>query len=229
MEVKLLHVTPLETLVLAIRTCYDSMGNSDSTYNDCGFELGDKDKALIERVIESGHTSTLEHLNFSFYIKDYSRSLLQEKSRHRIASDSEKSTRYCLKKMETSKPFVEIDRYGIKHYNFKEAEQYLVFTGIGQVDKASIEALENVRLCVRAGIPNDKTKYCLPESFKTTCVFTINARSLINFFELRTSPKALWEIREMAYELYDKIPEQYKFIFENYIYKEESKEKSECI
>ena len=221
MEVKLLHATPLETLVLAIRTCYDSMGNSDSSYDDSEFILGEKDKALIEQIIESGHTSTLEHLSFNFYIKDYSRCVLQEKSRHRIASDSEKSTRYCLKKMETSKPFVEIDRDGNKHYNFKEAEQYLVFTGIGQVDKASIEALENVRLCVRAGIPNDKTKYCVPDSFKTTCVFTINARSLINFLELRTPPRALWEIREMAYELYNKIPTNYKFIFENYIYKEE--------
>jgi thymidylate synthase (FAD) len=43
---------------------------------------------------------------------------------------------------------------------------------------------------------------------------------LQNFLALRTNKAALWEIRELAYAVYDAIPSKHKFIFEDSIYKE---------
>jgi len=76
--VTLLHNTPLHIVVKAIRTCWQSHERSDS--------CGEKDRELILKVgNKMKHASTLEHLNYTFYIEDISRALLQELARHRIA------------------------------------------------------------------------------------------------------------------------------------------------
>jgi thymidylate synthase (FAD) len=81
-------------------------------------------------------------------------------------------------------------------------------------------ALENLRICIVDGIANDKAKFCLPDSLQSECIFTINARSLRNFFELRTGPRAMWEIRQLAYMMWDAIPEEYRFMFIDTIHPE---------
>ena len=61
----------------------------------------------------------------------------------------------------------------------------------------------------------DDAKYLLPESYKTSLVWTINARSLQNFLALRSSLSALPEIQELALNIYKAIPSEHKFIFKN--------------
>ena len=97
------------------------------------------------------------------------------------------------------------------------ASKYIVLTGDKEVDNMSILALENVRRMVQEGKPNDLSKYCMPECFKTSLVMSINARSLQNFLELRTSKHALKEIQELARALYEALPEEHKFLFKEYI------------
>ena len=99
----------------------------------------------------------------------------------------------------------------------KRASKYIVLTGDPDIDKASIKALEELRKLVKAGKSNDKIKYALPECFKTSLVWTINMRSLRNFLELRTSKAALWEIRELAYNLYNQLPVEHKFMYSDII------------
>ena len=52
------------------------------------------EKAL-RHTIASGHESVIEHVNFTFEIEDVSRTLLAQLTRHRIASFSVQSQRYC--------------------------------------------------------------------------------------------------------------------------------------
>lgn len=212
MEVTLLHNSPLEVVVKAIRKCYASEGKSDSSReyyfntpeetHELLWTLGSKDKALIKRIIESDHTSTLEHLSFSFDIDGLSRAALQELARHRHASLSVKSTRYTLKEIE----------------NTDDAwlEDYLVPSGDKVVDEANYWQLVGLAKRMEdAPYEIDKVKYMLPESFKTSLIWTVNARSLRNFFKLRSSKRALWEMRELAVELYKLIPDGMESIFED--------------
>ena len=97
------------------------------------------------------------------------------------------------------------------------ASKYIVLTGDEAVDNMSILALENVRRMVQEGKPNDVSKYCMPESFKTSLVMTINARSLQNFLELRSSKHALWEIQLLAKAIYTALPDDHKFLYDNII------------
>lgn len=97
------------------------------------------------------------------------------------------------------------------------ASKYIILTGNKDVDNMSILALENVRRMVQEGKPNDVSKYCMPESFKTSLVMTINARSLQNFLTLRSSKHALWEIQLLAKAMYKAIPDEHKFLYDNII------------
>lgn len=225
MFVQSLHVSPISLIVNGIRTCYSSFGNSDSYFDDIGnYVLGDKDKALISKIISSGHHSVLEHQSYTFYIEGMSRGCLQELSRHRIGvSPSVKSTRYTLKQLKNEEPFIDYiinDKSTTTIMHHDRAKKYIVYTDDSYVDNFSIKALENIRLVVDSNTPNDIAKYCLPESFKTSGQYTFNARSLIHLFELRMSPRALKEFRELACCIYFSIPDDYKFMFTNYINKE---------
>ena len=203
MQVDLLQASPLSIVISAIRKCYESEGRSDSVTENGVFTLGVKDEELLKRIIASGHHSTIEHCNFTFDIDGISRGCLQELARHRLASLSVKSTRYTLGRIKNS----------LSLHNTEEAGKYLVWTNNNLVDSAAVSALINVQKLARQGVPNDELKYCLPESFKTSLIWTINARSLRNFFALRLDTRAHWEIRWMAEEIEKLIPDAHKILF----------------
>jgi len=250
-KVKLLHVTPLWIAAHAIRKSKDSYDKSDTKAwlqcsecylgryvplveadkcPNCGSKhvstniiIGNKDRELIYRIANKyKHSSTIEHIIATFDISNISRALLQELSRHRIASLTVKSTRYTLKKLSDEEPFyLESDWHCQTTDIGKRAEKYLVYSGVDRVDWHSIQALENLRQDIEAGVSNDIAKYTLPESFKTSLIWTINFRSLQNFLKLRTAPDALWEIRNLAYAIFDAIPDEYKYLLEDFVYEKE--------
>lgn len=205
MKIELLHSTPLWVCSKAIRRCWASEDKSDTiTHYDVVAEIfdtvcGEKDKALIDRVgNQNRHSSTLEHLVYTFDITGISRACLQELARHRHQSLSVQSSRYVLKK---------ILKDGV--------DDAYVKTNIAQLDEKIEDAL--LTMANTDGISNDKLKYMLPEALKTSLVSTWNARSLQNFLSLRTSKSALWEIRELAYAMYDALPEEHKYLFKDCI------------
>ena len=206
MQVTLLNYTPLNICSHAIRTCWQSFEKSDNG--------GEKDVELIERVGNKfKHASTLEHLSYNFYIQGISRALLQELARHRVASLSVKSTRYTLKELKKEDKFELGD--------FERAARFIVLTGDETVDNASIKALENLReILANTTKSLDIVKYCLPECYKTELTWSVNARSLQNFLSLRSSKSALWEIRNLSLKLYESLPQEHKFIFEDHVNQE---------
>jgi len=217
MHIELLQSGSLEVVIRAIRTCYDSMGKSDSLTQNGEFILGAHDKALIKTIIDSGHHSTIEHLSYTFHIEGISRGCLQELARHRIASMSVKSTRYTLGRIKHEESFLlpplVFDELKVFQYDKERAAKYLVFTGDDHIDGAAITALETLRILAQFDKPNDQLKYCLPEAMKTELIWTINARSLRNFLKLRTSPRAHWEIRKMAEVIKSLIPAEHLVLF----------------
>ena len=205
-KVKLLSYTPLEIINTAIRTCWDSHDKSDN--------LGEKDLDLIKRVIlQNKHESCGEHCVFNFFIQGISRLNLMELTRHRLASYSVKSTRYTLKELRNETEFTIKDK--------ERASKYINLTDNNNVDECSIQALENVRRlvnnAVNYNVTQDLIKYALPECYKTDLTFSINVRSLRNLLKLRTSKTAHFEIRNLAYKLYEALPEEFKFLFADVI------------
>jgi thymidylate synthase (FAD) len=191
MQVKLLFNSPLWVASKAIRKCWASEDKSDNG--------GEKDKELIHRIgNKNKHKSTLEHLVYSFDIDGISRACLQELARHRIASYSVKSSRYTLKELKNALDF----------------SKFLVQTPNETLDHMNERQLDKIQDLLLNGVSNDIVKFMLPEAYKTSLVMTINARSLQNFLELRSSKHALWEIRDLAKNMYEAIPEEHKYLFE---------------
>ena len=171
----------MSIIIEATRTCYDSMSKSDN--------LGDKDLALLKKIIDSKHESVLEHMVFTFKITDISRACLQELARHRIASYSVKSTRYTLKELRDTPD--------------NELEKFLIEDIESIVKSSAIDSLKKIKMMLNMSNPDmDKIKYALPECYKTELVWTINLRSLRNFLKLRLSLKAHQEIRKLATIIY---------------------------
>lgn len=181
MKVQLLNKPDMSIIIEATRTCYDSMSKSDN--------LGEKDLALLKKIIDSKHESVLEHMVFTFKITDISRACLQELARHRIASYSVKSTRYTLKELRNTPD--------------NELEKFLIDDIEPIVKSSAIDSLKKIKMMLNMSNPDmDRIKYALPECYKTELVWTINLRSLRNFLKLRLSLKAHQEIRKLATIVY---------------------------
>ena len=231
MTVKLLHSTPLWVASKAIRKCWASEDKNDTlTHYDAVLEVfdtntGPKDKELIHRVgNKNKHASTLEHINYSFDIDGISRACLQELARHRHASMSVKSTRYTLKELKEEQQLVLVNEH-YTEYLIDVAKKYIVMpphaNRYDKVWQGQVRALELLREeLVYSKDSNDILKYMLPESYKTSLVWTINMRSLQNFLALRTNKAALWEIRDLANLIYNTLPEEHKYMYTEFIYKE---------
>lgn len=193
MKVELRHHTPIHILIGAIRTCWDSKDKMDTA----GDSLGEKDERLVETILNKGHTSTLEHITYNFHISGISRLCLQELARHRMANFSVKSSRYTLRELR----------------NVEELSEFIVESNNTQINNYNIQQLRKIQALQNQGIDNDTLKYLLPESYKTELYFTINARSLRNLFEIRGRGNAHPEIRKLAFELYEKIPQSHRILF----------------
>lgn len=139
----------------------------------------------LRGAMASGHESVAEHASFTFHIQDVSRVLLAQLTRHRIASFSVESQRYC-----GVRPIWVIPET-IKAAGFEQA--YL----------AQCESAYNL-FCtmVSQGVPGEDARYVIPECAVCDLIFTANARELRHFFSLRMCNRAQWEIRNLADEMH---------------------------
>lgn len=203
MQVTLLHSTPLEIADQAIGQCWGK--GCMPTY--------DKLVERMDRVANKHkHASTIEHITYNFHIDGISRACLQELARHRISSFSVKSSRYTLGELKNEPAFTDANVDKLR------ASTYVVFTGNDMVDYFILVALDNLRKLLVLGGSNDIIKYALPEAYKTSLSWSINARSLQNFLSLRSDKAALWEIRNLAYAVYDALPPEHQFLFTDYVH-----------
>lgn len=216
MQITLVEHTHLSSCALAIRECWGSQ-DKGGCYLAPTDDITEGDKALLDRIINKHkHASTAEHLVYRYTINGVSRACLQEIARHRMASPSVRSSRYTLTELRKEPSFTSYTDMDHQEYNEDgrtRAEKYLVMTSDERVNRMSILALDNLRDLIVAGISNDIAKYAMPENYKTSLAWTINARSLQNFLSLRTDKAALWEIRDLANTLYTALPESHKYLF----------------
>lgn len=167
----------------------------------------------VKELYENEEMKSL--LSFNLYIRGTTRACLQEICRTRVASYSVKSTRYTVTKdLKNEEEFKDLVK------DRERASKYIRLTGNERVDMVSMLALENLRCLILDGISNDVLKYAIPECYKVDLAMSINFDGLYNFLELRTSPHALLEIRELAYAIYDVLPEEVKHLFGEAIYKD---------
>lgn len=146
----------------------------------CTGYTGDPIKAL-RGALDSGHESVAEHASFTFRVEGVSRVLLAQLTRHRVASYSVQSQRYCGVKPEWVVPQTIVDA-GYKR-------DYLQMCGL---------CYDLMCDMIRDGVPEEDARYIIPQGVTCKLIVTMNARELRHFFSLRCCNRAQWEIRELA-------------------------------
>ena len=81
--------------------------------------------------------------------------------------------------------------------------------------KGTKETIDSYILLCGMGIKPEDSRFILPQSFKTNIIVTMNARSLLNFFELRCCLHAQWEIRNLANKMLAEVKKVAPTIFKN--------------
>jgi thymidylate synthase (FAD) len=159
-----------------------------------------KQSAVLRQVLNLGHTSVIEHASFTFAISDVSRSLTHQLVRHRIASFSQQSQRY----VNLNEPNYVIPPSIRKNKKTKKA-----------YEKTMMVIWDYYNKLLELKIPAEDARYVLPNGTCTNIMVTMNARSLLNFFELRCCLHAQWEIRLLANKMLQEVKKIAPIIFKN--------------
>lgn len=197
MNVELLSVTPHPENIPALAA---KLTHSPSTPQELRQSSEKELNTILKHVLRLGHTSIVEHTSFTFAISEVSRSLTHQLVRHRIASYAQQSQRYVNLK----KPQFVIPPKIQKNEQMKNAYE----DTMNEIWKQYNQLLE-------MGIPAEDARYVLPNATFTNIIVTMNARSLLNFFELRCCLHAQWEIRELAQKMLKLVKKKAPIIFKN--------------
>jgi thymidylate synthase (FAD) len=204
-----LEFTDAQVLALsAIRTCYSEKKPSEIAMMEGVKYFGTPSKEdptvsdatrLFLQIVRSGHTSTLEHLQFVFTIEGVSRALLGQLTRHRHMQYSVQSQRYVK--------FGSDDR--------SEGFDYIVPQKVA-INKMALSLFEAYMVKIQAmydelranGIPAEDARAVLPMASACNLVMSANLRSILEFYKKRKKGNgAQHEITLLADKLRDLVVE----------------------
>jgi len=193
----------LQRIERAGRTCYKSEDKITS----------DSSARFIKNILFRGHESVLEHEKITVRII-CDRGVTHEIVRHRLASYSQESTRYCnyannkfgneITVIDPSKAFDWI-KNGSKECN----RLWCIWEdSMKQAERNYFELLEY-------GATPQEARSVLPNSLKTEIVMTANIREWRHFFKLRTAVSAHPQMRQITRPMLKEFRERFPILFDN--------------
>lgn len=191
-------------------------------------------KEFVKKAINIGHHSIIEHGAISVKIIT-DRGVTHELVRHRLASYSQESTRYCnysKDKFGNQVTFIVPVRFVKLHRELGRClepadihspaflekygglwKRYINwYTGLTEAEHRYISALN-------LGESPQEARDLLPNSLKTEIVMTANPREWRHVFTLRTSPKAHPQIRALMIDMLAEFKCQFPILFDDILVK----------
>lgn len=202
---EILQITPnaLQLIEEAGRTCYkseDKIGPGTA-------------EIFATMILKQGHESVIEHASVTVRII-CDRGVTHEIVRHRLASYSQQSTRYCDYvggQVEfVIPPWVDVAVGRCEDVNgvAKNHEDFIWLMNM-------LRAEEDYKGLRNRGWKPEQARSVLPNSLKTEIVMTANLREWRHFFKLRTSPASHPQMREIAIPLLAEFQSQVPILFDN--------------
>lgn len=185
----------LKKIEIAGRICYKS---EDSITKESA-------SRFISTILKNGHESVLEHASITVkFIVD--RGVSHEIVRHRIASYSQESTRYCnYSNNKFGNEITVIEPCFLD----KNSDKYELWYN-------SCSACEDdYFILLNLGCTPQEARAVLPNSLKTELVMTANIREWRHFLKLRTSPASHPQMVEIANMLLDKFKRSIPILFDD--------------
>lgn len=200
-------VLPLELIELAGRTCYKS---EDKITEDSAAKF-------VKRILDSGHHSVIEHAVATVkFITD--RGVTHELVRHRLASYSQESTRYCnygggdiqfIKPVwGTYIPTGKFDLYDAeKTFMESSSARWMRAMAEAEIYYKDLMELDDWR--------PEQARSVLPNSLKTEIIVTANLREWLHIFKLRCSKAAHPQIRELMLSCLEGFKAEVPVLYDN--------------
>lgn len=160
-------------------------------------------EAFVRMIMKRGHLSVLEHVAISVRVI-CDRGVSHEIVRHRLASYTQESTRYCN---------YSDDRFGgqitfiMPSWTTVDSQKYLKW------EAAVEQAEENYFDLLSISTPQE-ARSVLPNSLKTEIVMTMNMREWLHFLNLRTAPDAHPDMQVIAKMILKEFQKNIPVIFE---------------
>ena len=187
------QISILQHLEKAGRVCYKSESNISN----------DSAEIFIQNIIKRGHESVIEHYSLTVKVV-CDRGVSHEIVRHRIASYSQESTRYCNYYSEKFSNEITC----IKPCFWKEDSKAF------EIWKNSMEEAERFYMqLIELGAKPQEARSVLPNSLKTEIFITMDLREWRHFLKLRTSMAAHPQMREIALMILSEFKSRYPVFF----------------
>lgn len=185
----------LQKLERAGRVCYKSENNITE----------ESSKKFIGNIIKLEHESVLEH-EIITVIATTSRSVSHQLVRHRIASYSQESQRYC--------------NYNKDKFNneitFIHPKKLIKGTKLYRAWERMMESAEFTYFnLLEMGAKPEDAREVLPNSTKTEMVVTMNMRAWRHFLKIRTAKDSDPKIQELANLILKEFKQQIPVIFDD--------------
>ncbi|MBO4288829.1 MAG: FAD-dependent thymidylate synthase [Lachnospiraceae bacterium] len=194
------YQTMLEKLERIGRVCYKSEGN---------IKEGSAER-FIAGILERGHESVIEHESITVSVI-CDRGVTHEIVRHRLASYSQESTRYCNYSQDKfSGQITCIDLASGFGYDLDDEKDRAKY----EVWKSACEAAEaHYFKMLELGAAPEEARSVLPNSLKTEIVMTMNLREWRHFFRLRSAKRAHPQMREVSDMILKEFSERFPLFF----------------
>ena len=188
-SIEIISTEPYEEMLKRVeragRVCY----KSEESIEDGSAER------FIRNILKRGHESVIEHAGITVKVT-CDRGVTHEIVRHRLASYSQESTRYCNYSGDKfGNEITVIDIAGGFEYNLDDETDLKKY-------EAWMRAMENAEKSYfelfDLGATPQEARSVLPNSLKTEIVVTMNLRSWRNFFRIRCDSHAHPQMREVA-------------------------------
>jgi thymidylate synthase (FAD) len=149
---------------------------------------------LSKSLLNLNHTSLFEHISYTFKISQVTRSFLAQLTRHRMGSFTSGSQHY----QDYRKYGFSIDAKLLKTYDFR-----LIINSM----------LHSYSELIDAGVPKEEARQSLPNGMWVNIIWTVNARSLINFLNLRLCRRNVNEMVIFSNKLHALLRKSYPSLF----------------
>ena len=165
----------------------------------------DSARVFIRNILKSGHEYVIEHEKISVRIV-CDRGVTHEIVRHRIASYSQESTRYCnysKDKFGNELTFIKPcfwEKGSLEYQKWEQAMQM-------------IEDTYNEMIAM--GAKPQEARSILPNSLKTELIVTMDLREWRHFFRLRTAERAHPQMREVVGMLLEEMKGKIDVLFDD--------------
>jgi thymidylate synthase (FAD) len=180
---------PMRSLYVAYRTAYSAL-TPQAIVDRIASDRITREQMLdfIEKRLETGHASPLEHVWFEFAISGVSRAFSHQFVRHHIGiSFEQQSQRYvAFKKGEF--PYTVPDT--VKRAGFGEKMEE-AFDRLGDLYQELIDA----------GVPAEDARFLIPNAANTNFKIVVNFLELLHICDLRLCTRAQWEFRQVASQM----------------------------